>query len=448
MQNKKRKKIFPYCSNKKKMILMCSVSAVVLILMLMQYHWTAILFRLSEEPVFYSSEVSSNQEPMVMSLSYWEQSGSALSSLFDIQCWTHSVNIKKVVEPAIVYYKRSVFQFQYHQEIPFSDYYDMEHWNNVSSSLNNSILVPQLKFFEESTREIVHVQLQFQDVKCRPNKTIARKYWFKLLTKNGFKISTVCVPTNTTMALFREKIFGTRAAPDKSVLFDVWRGISSFRSFRLVLNGTKCVGGLSYMQTEHFHPLVSTIVFSKKVFSYYKSFLLSNNLVGKPYVVMMLRTERLYDTVLSSRRKRKVCLQEMMSDYHKMADRLNTSTVLVFTDSGSHGSATMRNFFSFRDFFGVRKAFSKEVARRINPFINLESIGETLTKLTHSSDPVLLTLIESTVASNSEGLLLVGGGSFQMMTLNKYMENRQYKNLHYKFRQHDCQYIPNFNNPK
>ena len=62
----------------------------------------------------------------------------------------------------------------------------------------------------------------------------------------------------------------------------------------------------------------------KKVFSHYKSFLLSNNLVGKPYVVMMLRTERLCDAVLSSRQKRKVCLQEMMSDYHKMADSLYT----------------------------------------------------------------------------------------------------------------------------
>ena len=436
-----------FCFHKKKSIIMSIASAIVVILMLIQYHWTEILFQLSEEPVVDSSEVSSNLEPMAMSLNYWEQSGSALASLFDIQCWAHSVNITKVVEPAIIN-RGSVFQFQYRQEIPFRDYYDLEHWNKVSSSLNNSILVPQLKFYKESVREIVHVQLLFQDVKCRPNKTIARKYWFKLLTKNGFKISTVCVPTNTTMALFREKIFGTRAAPDKSVLFDVWRGISSIRSFRLVLNGTKCAGGLSYMRSKHFHPPVSTIVFSKTVFSYYKSFLLSNNLVGKLYVVLMLRTERLYDAVLLSRQKRKVCLQEMMSDYHKMADRLNTSTVLVFTDSGSHGSATMRNFFSFRDFFGVRKAFSKEVARKINPFINLESIGETLTKLTHSSDPVLLTLIESTVASNSEGLLLVGGGSFQMMTLNKYMENRQYKNLHYKYRQYDCQYIPNFNNPK
>ena len=99
-----------------------------------------------------------------MSLNYWEQSGSALASLFDIQCWAHSVNITKVVEPAIISNKGSVFQFQYRQEIPFSDYYDLEHWNNVSSSLNNSILVPQLKFFEQSVREIVHVQLHFSKV--------------------------------------------------------------------------------------------------------------------------------------------------------------------------------------------------------------------------------------------------------------------------------------------
>ena len=113
----------------------------------------------------------------------------------------------------------------------------------------------------------------------------------------------------------------------------------------------------------------------------------------------------------------------------------------MFTDSGPHGSATRR------DIIGVRKDFSEEVARRITPLINLEHIGETLTKLTHSSDSVLQTLVQSTIASNREGLFLVGGGSLQMMTLNKYMENWQYKNLHYKFRQHNCQYIPNFNNP-
>ena len=436
MQNQEKNNAFAFCSHKKKMIVTSLVLEVVLILMLIQYHWTDNII-----PIINSPEVSSNQEPMVMSLSYWEQSGSALLNLFDIQCWAHSVNIKKVVEPAIISNKGSVFHFQYPQEIPFSDYYDLGHWNNVSSSLNNSILVPQFKFFEQSVREIVHVQLLFQSVKCKPIQNIAQQYWYKLLTKHGFKISTVCVPTNTTVALFRQKIFGSQAEPDKSVLFDVWRGINSFLSFRLVLNGTKCVGGLAYMQTKHFQPPVSTIVFSKKVFSYYKSFLLSNNLVGKPYVVMMLRTERLYDAVLLSRRKREVCLQEILSDYHKMVNSLNTSTVVVFTDSGLHGSATGRGI-------GVRKNFSDEVARRIKPLINLEHIGETLTNLTRSSDSVLLTLIQSTIASNSEGLLLVGGGAFQLMTLNIYMENWQYENLLYKYRQYDCQYLPNFNNPK
>ena len=391
----------------------------------------------------YHVPLDSGKEPMVMSLSYWEQSGSALASLFDIQCWAHSVNITKVVEPAIISNQGSVLQFQYPQEIPFSDCYDLEHWNNVSSSQRRSVLIPQSKFFKESLRNVVHVQLQFQHSKCEPIKVISQRPWYKMFTKSGFSITTVCVPVNTATSILREKIFGTEVslAPDKSVLFDEWRGISSSRPFRLLLKGTKCVGGLSYIRTQQFRAPISTVLFSKKILSHYKSFLLSKNLLGKPYVVVLIRTERLHDTVLSSKHKTKICLQEMMSDYHKMADSLNTSTVLVFTDSGPHGSATGRDI-------GVRKEFSEEVVRRIKPLIKLESIGETLTKLTHSSDPVLLTLIESTVASNSEGLLLVGGGSFQMMTLNKYMENRQYNNLHYKFREYDCQYIPNFNDPK
>ncbi len=71
-------------------------------------------------------------EAMVMSLDYWEQSGSALASLYNLQCWASSVGIKNVVEPEVVPGSGSVFNFSNFSRATFKDYFDIDEWNKRS----------------------------------------------------------------------------------------------------------------------------------------------------------------------------------------------------------------------------------------------------------------------------------------------------------------------------
>ena len=377
-------------------------------------------------------------EAVVMSLDYWEQSGSALASLYNLQCWASSVGIKNVVEPDVVPGSGSVFKFSNFSKETFKDYFDIDEWNKRSQEHENSKLVTWKFFFWYSYKDIVYVQILHPSVECKYVEEISHLRWFLLY---GYNIHTICVPFNISDANLKETIFGINIVsfPEVSVIFQEWRGISPSRDFRLRLQGTKCGSGYSYIRTTEFRAPVSTVVVSKKIMDYYQSFV-KYVLNGTNYTAIMLRNERLHRAFVSSNETENLCLNKLSSDHNKVKLYARTSTTILFSDLGSHGSGSLHKTH-------VRAPiFTKRVVELIKPLHSPVKLDSILEKITKSKDSLLIALLQSTIAANARGLLLVGGGSFQMMTLNRYMEISGGTDNYY-FRNRTCHYIPRFNDP-
>ncbi len=284
---------------------------------------------------------------------------------------------------------------------------------------------------------MVYVQILFPQVNCKSLEEISQLRWFK---QSGFRILTVCVPVNISNTSLMEQIVGTGVQiPAVSVVFQQWRGISPSRHFRLSLQGTKCGSGYSYIRTTEFKAPVSTVVVSKKIMDYYQTFV-KYILNGRKYTAIMLRNERLHKAFVTSKKTENICLINISSDNNKAKAHGQASITIVFSDLGSHGSGSLHKTH-------VRAPiFTKRVVELIKPLYSPVKLDSVLEKITKSKDSLLIALLQSTIAANARGLLLVGGGSFQMMTLNRYMEISGGTDNYY-FRNRTCHFIPNFNNP-
>ena len=77
------------------------------------------------------TQFSTDTEPMVMSLDYYEQIGNGAQNLFDLQCWASSVGIRSVVEPSVLakWGSTSLMFSKDEKYLKFRDLYDITHWN-------------------------------------------------------------------------------------------------------------------------------------------------------------------------------------------------------------------------------------------------------------------------------------------------------------------------------
>ena len=379
-----------------------------------------------------TSTSDSELEPMVFSLDYWEQSANALKNLFDLQCWARTVNIGKVVEPAIFSVPSSVFHFKGQPNVTFRDYFDLSLWNSMSMELNNSILVSQENFWRFACKNLLFIQLQFGRKICLSLKKLSKTRWYRHLTSNGFHITTTCIDAKSIMRdeVFQEKIFTHTMSPNISILFNEWRGINERKSFRLQLKDSRCQSTLARLTSPHFkfskpkkimypHSSRSPIVHSKKLLKYRDVFL-SKYMHGSKFVAVMVRTEKLSYSIISSNLSKSLCIREILSDYITALNIAGATRTLFFTDFGVHGSSGWA--VSERSAAGK---FSQYLEKSLNPFYSSGELNKRLELITNSNDSILIALLQSAVAANAEAIVLVGGASFQIQTLNIYAHNHR-----------------------
>ena len=174
-------------------------------------------------------------EPMVLSLSYWEQTTNALSNLADLQCWAKTVNIGKVVEPSITPETPDKSSLQSNKNFRLSDLCNISHWNERTTVKRNfSRLVSTGHFFEHATKRLVYVWIRYAQwpIHCKFNKTVFGREWYRSLSKKGFEVvKTVCIDLTKAPShvmsdkQFRDEIFDG-VGRNVTVVFDIWRGIN------------------------------------------------------------------------------------------------------------------------------------------------------------------------------------------------------------------------------
>ena len=375
---------------------------------------------------------SKPQEPMVMSLSYWEQVANAMGNLADLQCWAKTVNISMVVEPSITpeTSDKSSFHFtQSDKKFRFSELLNISHWNEkIAVRQNFSHLIPREYFFQHATKRLVYVGIRYAlwPSACKSKKMVAKTDWFKFLSKKGFELVKVaCIDFTKALShvinekLFRDKIFD--GVGNVTVLFDIWRGIRS--SSRVALNETKCSHntlGIGSKSSKTPVPVIryslpnSTplLVPSLRVQRFVDKFL-SNHLLGNRYIAVMLRTEKLRKLIDSLPRGNNSCASMIVSDWKTMAKDRNITKTLFFSDIGKHGSMKWNNMRALE--------FSQHVQNSIKLTLNLEKVNSVLEDLTESMDSAQIAFLHQQLVARATCVVIVGGGGFQSHTLNTYL---------------------------
>ncbi len=378
----------------------------------------------SPESVGYYRQIP---EPMVLSLSYWEQTANALKNLFDLQCWASTVNISKVVMPAIEAYDKSVFHFGLSESsFRFTDLFDLEYWNSMSLSLGYATLVSQQHFLQHASREIVYVQI-LNGGKCLALDSLADQQWYKFLTSHQFNISKiVCIdfkqePSHTiSKGMFQQKIFDGTAG-NVTLLFSVWQGIR--RNYRVAVNGSNCdarLDKIGYSKASTFNftgPAVPSKPISLSIHHF-----LSQYIPGGRYIAIMLRTEKLfrnrkYIETASIPPEINPCVHDIVSDWKAMISRSNLSETLFFSDIGAHGSMEWGNPSALK--------FSQYIHNKLQFGFPLSDVNSALENMTKSNDSVQMAVLHQQLVAHATCVVIVGGGSFQTQTFSMYTHKRR-----------------------
>ena len=261
----------------------------------------------------------SSLKPMAMALKYWEQQGTAIGNLCDLQCWASTVGITKVMEP-FIFPARSTNVFGFVSKIKgsltFRDLLNIDAWNSMSLNHSFSSLVSPQTFLDNAVKEMVYVHLIYIDYvgRCQSMDDIMRKEWYKFLTTRGFHIvQNVCIdfrkePT-MTQEVFRNRIFG-KSDGNLTVVFNNWHGIRDYNdtavrrecTYRIPINGTHCSAvmykmanvklvssrpaNVKYAHGNHSSPIVLNLHLSNYVKQFRTEFM-----SGVDYVAVMMRTE-------------------------------------------------------------------------------------------------------------------------------------------------------------
>lgn len=383
-------------------------------------------------------------EPMVLSLSYWEQTGNALKNLIDLQCWAHSINISKVVEPSIVPNAYSSFMLVFGKNyLKFGDLFDIAHWNSMSREYNYSILASLEYFLAHSVKALVFVSIRYAEqasLSCEEMQ--GARSWQPILENLGFSVvKKVCIdfsdaPSHTmSESKFRDLVFHG-VGNDVSVVFNQWRGIRS--SGRVALNGTQCsncLGSMAYTELSGnesmaiaytpFHSL-SPIRPSQKIRKLLDVFRMQY-LSGDKYIAVMLRSEKMNRIQFL---EDSPCASAVISDWSTMVEGKNITKTLFFSDIGAHGSKGWHNFNA--------SAFSKHIQDALNLHLTFDRMNLILEGMTGSGNSVEIAFLQQQLVARATCVVMVGGGSFQMQALHTYAHLHRGHEC-YAFRHRECE---------
>jgi hypothetical protein len=385
-------------------------------------------------------------EPMVLGLSYWEQTACASSSLADLQCWAKTVNISKVAEPSVTPESpdKSVFHFTPSEtsHLRFQDLFNVTHWNEELH--NFSPLVSQEYFLQHAVKEFVYVWVKYEawPISCKKGAKLAKMKPLKFLMKRGFRLmKIVCIDFTKASShvmseeSFRGEIF-RGISQDVTVVFDIWRGIHT--SKRVALSGTRCAGSLSMsirfgrtnkMQAISYSSPTSTPVLlpSLRLKRIVDQFLLEH-LLGGPYIAVMLRTEKMKE-VISTSPANYSCVSGILSDWKEIVGSKNITKTLFFSDIGAHGSMKWNDVHA--------KELSGYVSDGLQLTLSPKQVNSILEDLTGSKDSVQIALLHQQLVARATCVVMVGGGKFQSNTLHTYCHLHRGQEC-YAFRDGKC----------
>ena len=359
-------------------------------------------------------------------MGYWislhsiDEGTGALMNLMSFMCLASSVGGVRVVEPFV--FGSHVGQnvsANWTNEVPFSEVFDSGEFHKFAKSHGFSSLVPFRTFLKDAPRKVLIGQYKCTDFSlcrtCGHKDVLEQGRIFSEL--NGFEmVGHACMDYRSsgkmTLEEFTSQLYSTYNKSEVVVLFPLFGGVNSFKEgHRLFLNLPKCARQ-AVPYTAINKPSKLAIASANNYIHQY--------LEGAPYISLMVRfqlviSKKTWNTSL------KTCLYHLQKRVDDIKLNYRIRNVVLCLDIGTYGSA----------FFRTKKPFYvKQVLPYINQFIShtvkegmtLSDWDYRFTNTTLRKNPGFVAVMQKTIASKGDVLIMLGPSSFQ--TSAQYMFRR------------------------
>lgn len=352
----------------------------------------------------------------VFSVVYWEQMASGACNIMSLQCWAGKLNPPMFVLQPFYWdgWPRSLPIFM-RNVITFSDIFDINRWNNVSSSAHYAPLVNSKEYKLNAPRNLIIVKIIYWWLNTSNSTGLDRKTRLGLgcdedifrledsLFTRFLIIRKVCINLSygdiLTLEEFNEHIFGGHSPGSVSVVFKDWRGISARNKFRVIINDSNCEW--------HYVPIRQAWSPSARVKEAADRYI-AQFLGNSDYVALMMRME----WALRGRNTSYLddILTRVLRRAKEVQQRVGTNVTFLAADVGRFGSATLHVpaslWESFTDLFKKLYNGSMTVSEWENSF---EEISGT-------RDQDFVAMVQAMIVTRAKCVIFVGHGNFQKHT--------------------------------
>ena len=412
----------------------------------------------------------------VIALRYSGQQGAGMKALLSLQRWVRDVRLPvKIVEPFILTSVLGAYKSSAAQEFKFSDLFDLTRFNDVSRSEGVAELISWDTYVAQSPSNAVLVKFISYVPANRttpvPSPKVVwsvepggKKCWkgeyFPNIKKFKINYETLCF-VRVVIAHFRFASSHTISSEEVcrymlsgldpsnlTLVFNLWRG--PWKVFDPLLPPPASCRYYSDRFNYHFIRNESALLMkeklkdSPKLLSDIKRYqgMFLNRSAEMSYVAVMLRAEHavLRNNRFSRRNKNlnesvhtrlRHCLDEAAVKAESVMKELGTQDVFVTADIGVYGShswsRTMELIRSTPEELAIIRTEIKDtVSRLYRKKWRLDEWEKTFSLATGGlDDSGYVAALQRGVASKASCLVLLGGGSFQTLALDNYLNRKK-----------------------
>ena len=370
----------------------------------------------------------------MIAMSYESQLTRAIKNLMGHQCWARNlVKEATLVEPfssdSALLHTPDIWSAVRKDELQyaarFSDYFDLNFYNQASAEQNGAPLIVWEEFLAKAPRQLVVVHTPLASCE-KLDKTVNLKYlkFIEALEALDFVVvKTVTIDChNPNRSLVKELT---------PYLLTATIAFSSWRNYAIVGTWFK-VDPACDTSTKRPAVRLAPSEKIKKHTSDYKAFMLGANKV----IAVMLRVERFLTLLNSGLTNETVdsCLKRTVSlfKFLKGQAQWSDSKPYLTLDIGRFGSGVMQKTPAVSKLGASLEKVTDLVTTTLVDVCDgqWQSIAEwenSFVNVTHIEERGYIAMLQREIAIHSDCLILMGGGSYQEVAASRYLETHPHK---------------------
>ena len=397
---------------------------------------------------------SSSQFGYVITQTYGGQMTRAIKNMMIQQCWAGTVGDPlHIVEPFssesnLFHAPRfwdALRHNQLHEAATFSEYYDLDYFNELSQKEKGASVVKWNDFLSNAPRTAVVVTIPpggcrslssstttskpqyLSTSKCKKSKSYQEFLQGLLKLKFSF-VKELCVDCSRlqrplTLAELRNEVYGGQNVSETTLIFSGWRSFNVVGSWLQL--PSYCINAQKPDSSTRLIPSLSVLNYT----NYYRKRILKS----KKVVAVMLRIERFLTLKVMGRSNETVdsCLSNTLKIHERVLQNpkmANSSTFLTL-DIGRFGSGIMKDPSTVARFGQDSLSSIKEAVYNVFKHLykgrwTMQSWEQSFIEATSGIvERGYIAMLQRSIATHADCLILMGGGSFQQVAAYQYMKH-------------------------